>query len=127
VLGAGRVGDRLGLDAARRPWLDSPEAVGPPPGGVPLPRGADAAALLRRLGVAEVDAAAVLEALPAVEARPELRWPLERSYHQTIVAGTVKRAGHCGLAVLFSRRLQMGARMGQPRHEGETGFARSAD
>src|SRR6266700_2070440 len=53
VAGPAGIADRLGLDAASRPWLDSLEAVGPPPGGVPLPRGDDAAAVLRRLGVAE--------------------------------------------------------------------------
>jgi hypothetical protein len=41
-------------------------------------------ALLRRLGVAEPDAPAVVEALPSTEAQPELWWLLERAYNQAV-------------------------------------------
>jgi hypothetical protein len=86
VPAAAEVAGRLGLDAGLRAWLDSLEAAGPPAGGVPLPRGEEAAALLRRLGTADPDVPAVLEALPSPEAQPELWWLLERAYGQ-VVAG----------------------------------------
>src|SRR5262245_58537415 len=60
VSGPDQVAERLGLDAGQRSWLESLEAAGPPPGGVPLPRGREAAALLARLGVAGPDAAVIL-------------------------------------------------------------------
>jgi hypothetical protein len=82
VSGPDHVAERLGLEAESRSWLESLEAAGPPPGGVPLPGGREAAALLGRLGVAEPDAAVILEALPSAEGDPELWWLLERAYHQ---------------------------------------------
>ncbi len=106
MAGPAGIADRLGLDAASRPWLDSLEAVGPPPGGVPLPRGDDAAAVLRRLGVAEPDAAAILEALPSAEAQPELWWLLERSYHQLVRS---IGAGDAGAGWLPSLPAELGA------------------
>jgi hypothetical protein len=76
------VAERLGLGAAYQPWLDTLQAAGPPPGGVPLPHGDAAAALLDRLKVAAPDRAALLDALPAPERQPELWWLLERAYHR---------------------------------------------
>lgn len=63
-------------------WLDALEQVGPPPDGVPMPRGEAALEQLRRLGVAEPDLGAIAEALPTPEQQPELWWLVERAYHQ---------------------------------------------
>ncbi len=72
----------LGLPDGLSPWLEELERVGPPAGGVPLPRGEDAARLLGRLRVAGPDAAAIAGALPDPDGSPELWWLLERSYQQ---------------------------------------------
>jgi hypothetical protein len=63
------------------PWLDVLEAVGPPPGGLSLPSGSQAADQLRQLGVPEPDLGVILEALPSPDQDPELWWLLERAYH----------------------------------------------
>ena len=68
---------RLGDDYS--PWLDLLEAAGAPEGEVPLPRGHEAAALLGRLEVEELDRAAILEALPVPDRDPELWWLFERA------------------------------------------------
>ena len=81
---ASTVAQRLGLTADYRPWIESLQAVGPPPDGVPLPRGDEAATLLERLQVAEPDRAAIVEALPSPEPQPELWWLLERAYHREL-------------------------------------------
>jgi hypothetical protein len=73
--GPSRFGDE------HRSWLDMLEAVGPPPRGLPLPDGASAPAILRRLGVDEIDAAEIMAAWPSPSRDHELWWSLERAYH----------------------------------------------
>lgn len=80
-LDAATVGERLGLGEPHARWLQALEAVGPPPWPVRLPPAEAAAALLRRLTVAEADAADVTSSLPSAAAQPELWWLLERSHH----------------------------------------------
>lgn len=82
VLPATAVASGLDLPEGLSQWLGSLEQVGPPPGGAPLPRGAEALELLRRLGVVEPDLTAIVEALPSPERHPELWWLLERCYNQ---------------------------------------------
>ncbi len=76
------VARELELPDELTPWLESLAEVGRPAGGVPLPRGEDAAALLLRLGVAEPDLGAIVEAIPSPEQQPELWWLLERCSEQ---------------------------------------------
>ncbi|MDQ3822086.1 MAG: acyltransferase domain-containing protein [Actinomycetota bacterium] len=64
-----------------RAWLRSLGAVGPLPGGVELPPLEDAPTLLERLGVADEDAAAVLE-----------RWP--HPEHDAATWGLIERCAH---------------------------------
>jgi len=80
------VGAHLGLGDEYRPWLDSLQAVGPPPDGLLLPRGEEAAALLQRMGVVDPDLTAILEAMPSPDGSREWWWLLERSYHQLCCA-----------------------------------------
>jgi len=76
------VARRLELPDQLTRWLDSLEPVGPPPDGVPMPRGQAALEQLGRLGVVEPDLTAIAQALPTPEQQPELWWLLERAYHQ---------------------------------------------
>src|ERR1700730_11388888 len=82
VLSPSEVARGLELPGELAPWLDSLERVGPPAGGLRLPRGEQAVELLRRLGVVEPDLTVIAEALPTPEAQPELWWLRERSYQQ---------------------------------------------
>src|ERR1700730_18214289 len=82
VLSPSEVALGLELPDELAPWLDSLQRVGPPAGGLRLPRGDQALELLRRLGVVEPDLTVIAEALPTPEAQPELWWLLERSYQQ---------------------------------------------
>jgi hypothetical protein len=76
------VASGLGLGDEYGPWLDLLESAGAPEGGVPLPRGVEAATLLESLGVYEPDRSAVLWALPLPDREPELWWLLQRSYQR---------------------------------------------
>jgi hypothetical protein len=66
-----------GVDPA---WLAALDALGPPPGGVPLPDATVARQRMAELGLAEPDARDVL----AAPVTPPLRWLLERAYHQLL-------------------------------------------
>lgn len=81
---ASTVAQRMGLTADYGLWLESLQAAGPPPAGVGLPRGKEAAALLDRLEVGEPDLSAIVGALPSAESHPELWWLLERAYHREL-------------------------------------------
>jgi GNAT-like C-terminal domain/N-acyltransferase N-terminal domain len=89
---AGAARAALGMDAGHEPWLAELAALGPPPGGIPLPHPQRAAALLPLLDVGAEDAANVLRSRPEREAAPWLWWLLERAYHQ-LIAGMDGVAG----------------------------------
>jgi hypothetical protein len=71
----------LGLPEDLAQWLDSLDSLGPPAGGLLLPRGQEAAQLIGRLGVVEPDLTEIVQALPDQDRDPELWWLLERAYH----------------------------------------------
>lgn len=74
----------LGLDGAFDRFLAELAALEPEVGAARLPDGDEAAELLARMEVPEADAAEVTAALPAVAARPELWWLLERCRHRLV-------------------------------------------
>jgi hypothetical protein len=78
------IGSRLGLGGQYEAWLNRLQELGPAAGGVPLPRGDQARTSLQRLGVAEPDLSAIVDALPSPDDQPELWWLLERAYHQVL-------------------------------------------
>jgi hypothetical protein len=84
VLSRDAVARRLNLPHDLAAWLDSLEAVGPPPVPLDLPRGDAARVLLTRLGVNESDVSSIVESLPTAEKQPELWWLLERACHQVL-------------------------------------------
>jgi hypothetical protein len=84
-LDAAAVRRRLGLGEDHRAFLEELAAAGPPASPVALPAAAELPALLRRLGVADQDAAALAGALPSPDRTPEVWWLLERC-HRRIVA-----------------------------------------
>jgi hypothetical protein len=82
---AAAVRRRLGLGEDHHAFLAELAAAGPPASPVALPATAELPALLRRLGVADQDAAALAGALPSPDRTPEVWWLLERC-HRRIVA-----------------------------------------
>jgi hypothetical protein len=75
------VADRLRLGPDYAPWLEMLEALGPPPGGLPLP----SPDVLNRLGIDPTDHPDALAALPNANTPPEWRWLLERAYHAVVI------------------------------------------
>src|SRR4051794_24149789 len=75
------VRERLGLADPYDAWLVELEAAGAPAQPVCLPGPDEAASVLARLGVLEVDAADILHALPSRQSEPEVWWLLERCCH----------------------------------------------
>jgi hypothetical protein len=84
-LDAAAVRRRLGLGDDHREWLEELTAAGPPGSPAVLPGAAELPPLLRRLGVADQDAAELTRALPSPDRTPEVWWLLERC-HRRIVA-----------------------------------------
>jgi hypothetical protein len=78
------IAERLGLEGSQfSAWLASLDALGAPPGGLPLPRGAHAEQLLRQLGLEPPDLAEVMAHLPTPE--EPLWWLLERAGHGVLL------------------------------------------
>jgi hypothetical protein len=84
-LDAAAVQRRLGLGEDHRAFLEELAAAGPPAAPTTLPGAAELSPLLRRLGVADQDAAALTGALPSPDRTPEVWWLLERC-HRRVVA-----------------------------------------
>jgi hypothetical protein len=84
-LDATAVRRRLGLGEDHRAFLEELAVAGPPGPPADLPGAAELPPLLRRLGVADQDAAALTGALPSPDRTPEAWWLLERC-HRRVVA-----------------------------------------
>jgi len=83
-LDAAAVRRRLGLGEDHRAWLEELAAAGPPAPPTSLPRPADVAPLLERLGIAGPDAAELTGALPSPDRTPEVWWLLERCHRRLV-------------------------------------------
>jgi GNAT-like C-terminal domain/N-acyltransferase N-terminal domain len=84
ALDAAAVRRRLGLGEDHRAFLEELAAAGPPGSPAALPGAAELPPLLRRLGVADRDAAALTGALPSPERTPEVWWLLERCHRRMV-------------------------------------------
>jgi hypothetical protein len=83
-LDAATVRRRLGLGEDHRAFLEELAAAGPPASPATLPGAAELPALLRRLGVADQDAAELTRALPSPDRTPEVWWLLERCHRRIV-------------------------------------------
>jgi hypothetical protein len=76
---AAEIAKRIGLGADYTAWLESLEALGPPPGG--LAESLDAGSVLEQVRMDPLDRPDILSAVETLTTLAEWRWLLEHAYH----------------------------------------------